>query len=180
MALECRLVWCYRREKGRSPLCNFGRLHPRYVTSRNRSTGLRGRKLDEGEPDNDGGPSLPPLVPSATPRSADWMGLKWSHPLPLSRSAAGRAQGMPGVYRLASEASGVVYIAESSNLTGRLRTHAARQGGGPLSFSFVELRDRTRTQRLEVECDLIGGFYAEHRRAPRFQFGEGAKTPADE
>jgi hypothetical protein len=33
MGLECLLVWQYRREAGGSPLCNFGRLHPRYTTS---------------------------------------------------------------------------------------------------------------------------------------------------
>src|SRR6266545_6246527 len=61
MGLECYAVWQYRLEAGTSPLCNFGRLHPRYCTSANRSTARRGRRLVDEEPDNDGGASVPPL-----------------------------------------------------------------------------------------------------------------------
>ncbi len=45
MALECFLIWRYRQEVGGSTLCNFGRLHPQYQPSRNRSTGIRGERL---------------------------------------------------------------------------------------------------------------------------------------
>ena len=38
-------MWQYRREAGASALCNFGRLHKRYVTSSNRKQGLLGRRL---------------------------------------------------------------------------------------------------------------------------------------
>ena len=40
-------------------------------------------------------------------------------------------------------------------------------------------RDNTPTQLLDVENDLIAGFYTEHRKAPLWQFGPRAESPGD-
>jgi hypothetical protein len=178
MGLECWLVWHYRQEKGRSTLCNFGRLHPRYVTSRNRSTGVRGRKLEPAEPDNTGGTSLPPLRQRGTAGSRDWMGLSWSEPLPLDKPSVKAVPRGPGVYRLSNGTNGVVYIGQSMSLSARLRTHADADWGEAPTFAFATVPDGyTETQLLEVENDFIAGYFDEFRAAPVFQFG--ATTPAE-
>ncbi len=35
------------------------------------------------------------------------------------------------------------------------------------------------SQLIEVENDLIAGYYAEHREAPMFQFGQRGESPVD-
>lgn len=178
MGLECWLVWRYRQDVGRSTLCNFGRLHSRYTTSRNRSTGVRGRRLNPDEPDNTGGASVPPLMLRGTAGSRDWMGLDWSEPQSLNRLTAKSAPGGPGVYRLSSGTNAVVYIGQTLNLPSRLRTHADADWGGATTFAFASLPDNyTETQLLEVENDIIAGYFEEFRSAPLFQFG--ATTPAE-
>jgi len=58
-AFEDMLLWIHRTISSESTLCNYGRFHPRYIKSRSSSTGFRGRKLEEEEPDNPaGGPSI--------------------------------------------------------------------------------------------------------------------------
>lgn len=179
MALECWLVWRYRQVQGRSTLCNFGRLHPRYVTSRNRSTNLRGRKLNPDEPDNTGGESVHPLIRHGNPVSADWMGLSWSAFTSLDRTSVRTASRGPGLYRLSTEA-GVVYLGQSLNVADRLRTHTDTAWGTPLVYSFCTMpTDSTPTQLLEVENDLIAGYFDEYQAAPAHQFGGQAEDPAE-
>ncbi|VTU02434.1 Uncharacterized protein OS=Methanosphaerula palustris (strain ATCC BAA-1556 / DSM 19958 / E1-9c) GN=Mpal_2492 PE=4 SV=1: GIY-YIG [Gemmataceae bacterium] len=178
MGLECWLVWRYRQEKCRSTLCNFGRLHPRYITSRNRTTGQRGRKLNPDEPDNTGGTSVAPLARQGTAESRDWMGLAWSAPLTLDKINAKSVPRGPGVYRLSNGTHGIIYIGQSLNLSSRLRTHADTDWSGLTAFAFASMPESyTETQLLEVENDLIAGYFEEFRAAPLFQFG--ATTPAE-
>jgi hypothetical protein len=178
MGLECWLVWRYRQDQGRSTLCNFGRLHPRYVSSRNRSSGVRGRKLNPTEPDNSGGTSVAPLTRRGTSGSRDWMGLDWSEPFPLDKPSVKAVTRGPGVYRLSNGTHGVVYIGQSLSLSVRLRTHADVDWGETTKFAFATLPVVcTETQLLEVENDIIGGYFDEFRAAPRFQFGR--RTPEE-
>jgi hypothetical protein len=172
MGLECFLVWRYRLEAGASPLCNFGRLHPRYATSANRSTGRRGRRLNDDEPDN-GGPSVPALALSGTPDGLDWMGLSWSAWGPLTAVGLNGAPTGPGVYRIADDVGHVLYIGQSSALAERLRSHArSPDWPGPVSYSLVTLPGGyTPTQLLEVENDLIAGHVAATSHPPLRQFG---------
>jgi hypothetical protein len=178
MGLECWLVWRYRQDKGRSTLCNFGRLHPRYVTSRNRSTGIRGRKLNPDEPDNTGGASVSPLARRGTSGSRDWMGLSWSDQMPMDKASVRAVRRGPGVYRLSNGTNGVVYVGQSLSLFARLRTHAKVDWGAATTFSFATMPDDfTESQLLEVENDIIAGYFDEFRAAPFFQFG--TTTPAE-
>jgi hypothetical protein len=180
LALECYLLWQYRGEIGGSTLCNFGRMHPRYTASRSRSTGVRGRRLKPSEPDSVGGVSVPALPHIGTPGAAEWMGLVWSPAAPLTAASVGGVRVVPGVYTLVGEAGEAVYIGESTDLAGRLRSHSRNPWGMKVWYSVSELPPRyTPTQLLEVENDLIAGFYNEHRKAPLWQFGPRAESPVD-
>lgn len=180
MALECYLLWQYRLEAGSSTLCNFGRLHPRYTASKNRSTGMRGRLLGGSDPDGGGGPSVSALPKIGTPGMSRWMGLTWSPAALLSASSLAHVQAVPGVYTLMGEAGNVVYIGESGKLSVRLRSHAEYPWGMAVRYTVCELpAGYSATQRLEVENDLIAGFYTERRMAPAYQFGNRAKSPVD-
>lgn len=89
LAIECYLLWQYRLEKGESTLCNFGRFHPDYTKSRNRTSGIRGRKLLEHEDRNPaGGTSHPPLTLCGNPYEEHWMGLEWSAIEPFNTLAS--------------------------------------------------------------------------------------------
>jgi hypothetical protein len=177
---ECYLVWRYRLEAGRSPLCNFGRLHPRYTTARNRGTGVRGRRLDDGEPDNGGGASLPGLVPRGTPGAADWMGLAWSPVAPLTAAAVGASvpAGSAGLYQLVGPSGDVAYIGQSAGLRARLVTHARSGLVEVYGFSFTVVDPPpTGAQLLELESDLIAAHVAQTGHAPALQFGLRSEPP---
>lgn len=180
MALECYLLWRYRVEAGTSTLCNFGRMHPRYAAPRNRSTGVRGRLLGPGDPDGGGGPSVPAQPHVGPPGAAGWMGMSWSPALPLATASLAGVRVVPGVYTLTRESGEVVYIGESTNLVGRLRSHSRYPWGMAVRYSVSELPPGyTPTQLLEVENDLIAGYYAEHQKAPACQFGQRNESPVD-
>jgi hypothetical protein len=180
MGAECHLVWRYRAEAGASPLCNFGRHHPRYATSANRSTGRRGRRLTDGEPDIDGGPSVPPLTLSGVPDGSGWMGLSWSAWQPLTAAGLRQAPNGPGVYRIGRDGV-LLYIGQSGAVAARLRSHARSPGWpGPVSYSVACLpTGYTPAQLLEVENDLIGGHFAHAGHAPAMQFGQEVAAPPD-
>jgi hypothetical protein len=137
MGLECYLVWRYRLEVGSSPLCNFGRLHPRYITSANRSTKRRGRRLRDDEPNNDSGPSVPPLALCGAFDTADWMGLAWSVWAPLTRAGL-KAPSCPGVYRIRSDGEPLLYIGQSG---ARVPSSIPRAIGRLAGFGFVLVRN---------------------------------------
>jgi hypothetical protein len=180
MALECYLLWRYRLEAGCSTLCNFGRMHLRYNAPRNRSTGVRGRRLGVGEPNGGGGPSVLALPHVGMPGAAGWMGLTWSPALPLAAASLAGVRAVPGVYTLTRETGDVVYVGKSRDLAGRLRSHSRYRWGMEVRYSVSELPPGyTPTQLLEVENDLIAGFYAEHRKAPLCQFGQRSESPVD-
>jgi len=170
-AVECYLLWRYRLEYGSSPLCNFGRFHPDYRKSRDRSSGQRGGQLPEGVINPAGGPSLPPLRPVGSPCSTDWMTLHWSESRPLHRSPDVPRQ--PGLYRiLSTEDEDVIYIGQSVDIRARLSTHAHKKWGkSEVEYSYVACSpDILPHQLKELENDLIAGYYAKERRVPVYQF----------
>jgi hypothetical protein len=171
LGLECFLLWCYRTEAGTSTLCNFGRLAPGYRTSRNRTTGLRGGLIPEGQRAGTD-ESLPPLPLRAQPDSADWMGLDWSGPEPLRQDRIPPARSGPGVYRLMRSDGRLVYIGQTDNLDQRLQSHCpTHRGEADISFSLARMPvGSTLAQRLEWETDLIGAYYGENRMVPERQF----------
>lgn len=162
-SLECYLLWQYRLEFGQSTRCNHGRFHPRYVKSRKRKSGQRGYRLAEQEPNNPaGGPGMAPL------RSVN--DLPWSAPLALTGVNLGQVPLGPGLYRI-WRGDEVIYIGESESLRKRLASHPQRDWDGEAAFTFCHLPALDLAyKRHELENDLIGLFWNQHQRTPRFQF----------
>ena len=178
MALECYLLWQYRQEYHQSTCCNFGRLHSRYISSRNQSSKIRGRLLPEDGPDNGMGVSIDALTMHGNPDSPDWMNLSWSSRRPLLRSEIRTIQAVGGVYAISADSERLLYIGETKNLRRRLQDHCKPVWEGA-NFSYVAFPAYTDTQLLEVENDLIAGYFAHTQKAPVFQFGEGRELPVD-
>jgi hypothetical protein len=106
------------------------------------------------------------------------MGLEWSRPTTLAKDATRSVSRGPGVYQLSDEARGLVYVGQSLSLASRLRSHVEAMRGLTATFSVCVLPDGyTSTQLLEVENDLIGGFFEERRAAPPLQFRDRAEPP---
>lgn len=179
MGLECFLVWQYRKEAGVSPLCNFGRLHRRYVTSKQRSTGMRGRRLDDVESDIVTGPSLAALGLHGAIDACDWMSLPWTTWQPLTAAGLVGVANGPGLYRITDNPGRILYIGQSAALQRRLRDHA-RAWQDPVQYSVVTSEGSTPTQLLELENDLIGAYFEATHHSPARQFGRPGQSPPAE
>lgn len=175
-AIESYLLWQYRVETGSSVQCNHGKFHPQFVKSKSSKSQFRGGRLANGHLNPAGGTSSIPLQRRGTASDSFWMGLAWSpngnlrqpqdrHLIPTST----------GLYKLLDLTTHeIVYIGQASNLKKRLTDHSKKEWQSvPIGFSYVDLS----TQSIQVghmlnelENDLIGAFWEEHRRSPRFQF----------
>jgi hypothetical protein len=175
-ALECYLLWQYRLEKNESTLCNHGRFRKDYVKSTLRSKGTRGRKLlSSEEPNPAGGPSYPPLQLKENPFHREWMGLKWSDIEPLATQRLNTVPHSQGLYKLLDSIENrVLYLGETKDLKNRLTTHRRTYATHrKINYSTVILtEDVENYQRRELENDLIGGYYAQSKSAPLYQFGK--------
>jgi hypothetical protein len=172
--MENFLLYRYRQEYGSSTLCNFGRFHPRYRKSTNHKDNLRGGKLAEGHKDNPAGfPSIEPLVPGGKPGDPDWMGLEWTAAAPLNEKNMQTIAPGAGLYLLAdAESKEVLYIGQSADITQRLPDMSRKEWGGrDLTFSYQILGQKVLPHNLrELECDLVGNFYEQNKKAPDYQF----------
>ncbi|GHO82260.1 hypothetical protein [Dictyobacter formicarum] len=169
--LKCYLLWRYRLERGESVRCNHGHFPARYTKSKNKSDGYQGERLPDDAPDNPaGGPSYPPLKLIGNPfDEKEWMsGLDWSAFLPLHAQITKTLQPTPGVYRILTlENHDVFEIGKTTNVQ-RIPTHSQKNWGHlqPL-FSYAPLEYKTPLfQLLEIENDLLGGFYALTKHLP--------------
>ena len=174
--MESFLLYRYRQERGESPLCNFGRFHPRYRRSTNRNEGKRGGKLAEGQQDNPAGsPGTGPLEPVGRPGDPDWMGLEWTAFAPLSPEGIGATAPGAGLYLLADAGTrGIVFIGQSADLVGHLADQSRKEDGRALLFSCHHPDRPVRPHHLrELENDLIGNFFEQERKVPEFQFRKG-------
>ena len=175
--METFLLSQYRQEYGASPLCNFGRFHPRYRRSTNKKENQRGGKLGDDQKDNPAGfPSITPLEVAGTPGDPDWMGLEWTEYQPLSvESLQGVAPGA-GLYLLADAGTHeIVYIGQSPEVSRRLLDHCGRiWDEQTLIFSYQIIGQSVLPHNLrELETDLIGNFFLQNKKAPVFQFRTG-------
>jgi hypothetical protein len=173
--MESFLLYRYRQEYGESTLCNFGRFHPRYRKSTNRKENKRGGKLDENHKDNPaGGPGIPPLTITGTPGERDWMGLAWSGIRPLDGETISSVPPGAGLYLLFEHDTGeLVYIGQSADCAKRLRSHAIKfLDEKDLLFSSYIIEKAVLPHNLkELENDLIGNYFEQYRKAPKYQFG---------
>jgi hypothetical protein len=172
--MENFLLYRYRQEAKESPLCNFGRFHPRYRRSSNHKDNLRGGKLAENQKDNPAGfPSLPPLEPCGKPGDSDWMGLEWTDPVPLTAENAVSAAPGAGLYLLFGAGNReVLYIGQTADIPGKILDESRKERDvKDLWFSYQVLGVKVFPHNLrELECDLIGNFYEQNKIAPQFQF----------
>ena len=179
--MEAFLLSTYRQERGESPLCNFGRFHPRYRMSTVRKEGLRGGKLAEDHKDNPAGwPGIAPLEVVGKPGDHDWMGLEWTDREPLAPETTQKVAAGAGLYLLAdAETQEIVYIGQSADVAKRLLDHSRKTSDGrSLQFSYQIIGQSVLPHNLkELENDLIGNFFGNFRKAPEFQFRNTKGSP---
>jgi hypothetical protein len=169
---------------GCSPLYNFGRMPAGWYKSTGSNTKatvaagkyLRGGRIPEDstaqrEPD----PSAPPPRSlDQDPRHPRWLDLHWNE-----ADHARPERDVLGVYRILGHRSGPLdYLGEGrirdrceKHLSGWAQDLAAERGStAPYSWSGLDV---TRTQRLEVENDLIASHMVVFGMPPRVQFQNG-------
>ena len=172
--MESFLLYKYRQERGESPLCNFGRFHPRYRKSTIRKEGLRGGKLAEDHKDNPAGwPGIEPLEATGKPGESNWMGLEWTEWKPLAAEDTREVAAGAGLYLLADAGSQeIVYIGQSADVAKRLLDHSQKPWDDTsLQFSYQIIGLSVVPHHLkELENDLIGNYFEQFRKAPEFQF----------
>ncbi|NLD57679.1 MAG: hypothetical protein GX651_06055 [Methanomicrobiales archaeon] len=172
--MESFLLYRYRQERGDSPLCNFGRFHPRYRKSTTRQEGRRGEKLLEGQKDNPAGwPCMDPLEAAGMPGSPDWMGLEWTAWEPLDAKRGTNVADGAGLYLLADAGTQeIVYIGQAADIKKRLLELAERSGDGrALVFSYQVVGQSVLPHNLrELAGDLLGNWFEQYRKVPELQF----------
>jgi hypothetical protein len=172
--MENFLLYRYRQEKKESPLGNFGRFHPRYRKSTNHKDNLRGGKLVKGQKDNPAGfPSMQPLPCAGKAGDPDWMGLEWVLPKPLTGENIRDVAPGAGLYLLSDASSiEVIYIGQTADLGKRLLDLSKKDWDGrTLQFSYQVIGQKVLVHNLrELECDLLGNFYEQNKKAPEYQF----------
>ena len=172
--MENFLLYRYRQETGESPLCNFGRFHPRYRKSSIRSEGRRGGKLADDQQDNPAGfPGITPLEPAGMPGDCDWMGLEWTEKKPLHPEHAKEAVEGAGLYLLADAGTeDILYIGQSADIAKRLPDLCGKDWQGhEVQFSYQIVGQNVLPHNLrELEADLLGNYYENYRKMPLFQF----------
>ena len=172
--MENFLLYRYRQETGESPLCNFGRFHPRYRKSTTRSEGRRGGRLANNQKDNPAGfPGITPLEPVGNPGDSDWMGMEWTEHKPLRPEHAREAGEGAGLYLLADAKSReILYIGQLGDIAGRLPELCGKDWQGhEVQFSYQIIGQKVLPHNLrEQEADLLGNYYENFRKVPAFQF----------
>ena len=162
-AWECYLIWLYRLDSGCSPLCNFGRLHPEFSASGNRSTGRRGGHIPNGNPRWKA--SVPALQRRGSFADVDWMNLPWSAVCKLDSLGIRSVPRGPGLYRIFVPDE-LLHVGQSASLRGRLTTHANVTWAEETAWmSYIEFPGFIGCQLLEVECDLIASYFEQSHRA---------------
>ena len=166
--MEDRLLFEYRLERGESTLANHGRFHARWRRPSNKKKGHGMRRLPDHKSNEAAEPSLTPPGGSGQPKDVDWLGLPWSETTALE-DTRDQAPSMPGVYRLV-DGQNVVYLGESNELSARLQSHHRNYRFEALSASWVVMEGAFPHHLREREADLIGAFYKQVGKPPKFQY----------
>lgn len=172
--MESYLLYRYRQEQKESTPCNFGRFHPRYRRSTPRNSNLRGGKLEAGQKDNPAGsPGTPSLTPSGNTGEPDWMGLAWSSAVPIAPETTTAAHPGPCLYILSDAVTqDILYIGHSVHGTDLLPGYVRKfTDGRELLVSYHPIDMTVLPHQLrELECDLVGNYFGQFKKAPEFQF----------
>ena len=172
--MESFLLYRYRQEYGESTLCNFGRFHPRYRKSTNRKENKRGGKLDENHKDNPGWTRHTTVDNQWNPGGAGLDGTCMERDETARRGDNQHVTPGAGLYLLFEHDIGdLVYIGQSADCAKRLRSHAMKfLDEKDLLFSSYIFEKPVLPHNLkELENDLIGNYFEEYRKAPKYQFG---------
>ena len=185
--LECLAIGLHRREHGRSPHFNFGRMPAGYGPSSGNNARLvaAGKRLRGGPspastPNHE--PGRPPVGPlEGDPQGPGWCGHPWSPWLPIAEAARAPEADGPGLYRIrrAGADDGLLYIGQG-RVRARLAAHM-RKGDAPghgqapffageVEASWVPGGSWLPHQRLELENDLIAAHLIAAGRCPAAQF----------
>ncbi|MDO9326323.1 MAG: hypothetical protein Q7T80_15340 [Methanoregula sp.] len=172
--MENYLLYRYRQEYLASTPCNFGRFHPRYRKSTPRKENLRGGKLAEGQKSNPAGsPGSPPLTPAGIPGEPGWMGLAWSARVPFAPETAPEDPAGPCLFILTDAISQeILYLGQSAHCINPLPDHVRKSSEGrELLVSYHTVEKTVLPHQLrEMECDLVGNYFGQYKKAPEFQF----------
>ncbi len=169
--LESYLIWKYRLAKGRSPHCNFGRLHPAYMRAEKKGpTGLE--RMGEADAIQEN-VSQPPLEYSSSFKENDWMGLHWSDWDGFDRKVLKALPEKQGFYRLAdADMTQMLLLRRADDLKAALKKQSKERWARDALFSHtLSAEGLEETSMAEVENDLIAGYYEEMRLPPTYQFG---------
>jgi hypothetical protein len=101
------------------------------------------------------------------------MDLEWSTRRPLAADAMGDVAAGAGLYLIADAASHeILDIGQSASIAKRLTELAGRDWGArQLEFSYQVVGESVLPHNLrELECDLLGNYYEQNRKAPEFRF----------
>ena len=167
-------LWHYRLERGDSTLANYGRSHPQYTKSSNRSTGRRGHRLPEGSSNPAVGPSLEPLQLEGTPFDTNWMGLEWNEYYSLTNGNFKNIASSPGAYKVIdTDTKELLFIGSTPNLRKRLPDLKLKSWNCPYpAVAFALQSPHLRSYQLaEMESDLLGAYYEQTKKPPKVQFG---------
>jgi len=174
MGMRAYLLYQYRQEHGESPLCNFGRFHPRYRSSSRRSGNLRGGKLEEDQKDNPAGsPSHAPLNPAGKPGEPGWMRLAWNNPEILAPEKTPATHAGPCLYILSDAGAGeIISIGQSGDCAHRLADLTQKTGDYRTLHVSVHCPEKAiyAHQLRELETDLIGNYFGLYRKSPSGQY----------
>jgi hypothetical protein len=134
---------------------------------------MQGKKLSFGKRNKAGRRSASPLRSKGNPADSTWMNLTWIE------DNGGSMQKLPksGLYKILSNMGRLLYVGKSNgHLISRARSHI-RTKGLPRNVTIWvsaprELRASAPVEHhfLELENDLIAGYYARHKAAPMKQF----------
>lgn len=98
------------------------------------------------------------------------MGLEWLSPIGLTAANLYSVPEAKGLYII--NGSDLFYIGHTTNLKKRLLDHSRKTWDDHMvSCQYCFLPDTTLPHQLkELESDLIGAYYHQTRKIPRFQF----------
>lgn len=165
--LEDALLHRHRVSHGVSTLANHGRLHPLWTRPSNKAKGKAAHRQSVPTPY----PSLPVVTGSEPPTDQNWLSLHWSEFMPLDNigRVGLRSSDSSGVYRIRKNGD-LVYLGQSHALNNRLRSHAVDSRFVGCEISTHEMLDVSAHNLLEREVDLIGSYYLQTKKPPKWQY----------
>jgi len=185
--LEALSISLHRREYGRSPTANFGRMPQGYRMSSSYNLRLkREQKLIRGEPcaetDDSHVPGIAPITAlSGDPQALDWCGHAWVAWQPVTKAKLPPAVA-EGLYRLRSRGQACLLYVGQGKLANRLVAHLEKcKRSGHRQGAIFGAADRLECcwvictawlphHRLELENDLIAAHMLAVGDVPAGQF----------